>query len=361
MPVERRVLRENSSACRLLYGAVGLAFLAAALWLALAWLLSDVVNRVFLAHQTLHDVARGTRRDARADACARGADVGQRRGRTAQRQSRQGRPARPSDRKAVRARPDLHARRADRRTRPRGGRRRRGARRVYQPVSAGATARRLVPALVFGVILVLDPWTLPILLFTGPILAHPARADRRAHQGTHRAPLYRNVVDERALLWTCCRACRRSRCSGAAESRRTTIETISRHYGTTTMDVLRTAFQTSLVLEWGATAATALVAIEVSVRLMNGHAPLRPRADCLAAHARVFSCRCGSSRSNIMPARRARRQQSASTQFSTSRGVHVSPRRLHNHEARTPALPIAPRPSVRRRPCFLRRRTASAR
>jgi ABC-type multidrug transport system fused ATPase/permease subunit len=39
------------------------------------------------------------------------------------------------------------------------------------------------------------------------------------------------------------------------------------------MDVLRTAFQTSLVLEWGATAATALVAIEVSVRLMAGQLP----------------------------------------------------------------------------------------
>ena len=36
------------------------------------------------------------------------------------------------------------------------------------------------------------------------------------------------------------------------------------------MDVLRTAFQTTLVLEWGATAATALVAIETSVRLMAG-------------------------------------------------------------------------------------------
>jgi len=36
------------------------------------------------------------------------------------------------------------------------------------------------------------------------------------------------------------------------------------------MDVLRIAFQTTLVLEWGATAATALVAIETSVRLMAG-------------------------------------------------------------------------------------------
>ena len=35
------------------------------------------------------------------------------------------------------------------------------------------------------------------------------------------------------------------------------------------MDVLRTAFQTSLVIEWAATAATALVAVEVSFRLID--------------------------------------------------------------------------------------------
>jgi ATP-binding cassette subfamily C protein CydD len=35
------------------------------------------------------------------------------------------------------------------------------------------------------------------------------------------------------------------------------------------MEVLRTAFQTSLVMEWAATAATAMVAVEISLRLMN--------------------------------------------------------------------------------------------
>ena len=56
MSIEQRMLRENASAHQLLYGAVGLAFLAAALWLVLAWLLSAVVNRIFLAYQTLYDV-----------------------------------------------------------------------------------------------------------------------------------------------------------------------------------------------------------------------------------------------------------------------------------------------------------------
>ena len=48
------------------------------------------------------------------------------------------------------------------------------------------------------------------------------------------------------------------------------IRTISRQYGETTMEVLRTAFQTSLVLEWGAAVAVALVAVEISLRLMAG-------------------------------------------------------------------------------------------
>ncbi len=49
-----------------------------------------------------------------------------------------------------------------------------------------------------------------------------------------------------------------------------TIRTISRQYGDTTMEVLRTAFQTSLVLEWGGAVAVALVAVEISLRLMDG-------------------------------------------------------------------------------------------
>ena len=55
-----------------------------------------------------------------------------------------------------------------------------------------------------------------------------------------------------------------------AASRSTTSATISRQYGDTTMEVLRTAFQTSLVLEWGGAVAVALVAVEISLRLMAG-------------------------------------------------------------------------------------------
>jgi ATP-binding cassette subfamily C protein CydD len=57
---------------------------------------------------------------------------------------------------------------------------------------------------------------------------------------------------------------------GRSAEQAETIQEVSRRQGSSTMDVLRTALQTTLVLEWGATAATALVAIETSVRLMAG-------------------------------------------------------------------------------------------
>ena len=60
---------------------------------------------------------------------------------------------------------------------------------------------------------------------------------------------------------------------GRSKEQAANIEEISQHYGKTTMEVLATAFQTSLMMEWAATAATAMVALEVSLRLMNGALP----------------------------------------------------------------------------------------
>ena len=60
---------------------------------------------------------------------------------------------------------------------------------------------------------------------------------------------------------------------GRSAEQAETMRSISRRYGETTMEVLRTAFQTSLVLEWGAALAVALVAVEVSLRLMAGTMP----------------------------------------------------------------------------------------
>jgi ATP-binding cassette subfamily C protein CydD len=51
------------------------------------------------------------------------------------------------------------------------------------------------------------------------------------------------------------------------------VEDVSRQFASSTMRVLQTAFQTSLVLEWAAVGATAFVALEVSLRLMYGSIP----------------------------------------------------------------------------------------
>jgi ABC-type transport system involved in cytochrome bd biosynthesis fused ATPase/permease subunit len=58
---------------------------------------------------------------------------------------------------------------------------------------------------------------------------------------------------------------------GRSREQAENIREISSHYGSTTMEVLRTAFQTSLVMEWAATAATALAALEISLRIMSGN------------------------------------------------------------------------------------------
>ena len=126
--------------------------------------------------------------------------------------------------------------------------------------------------LVFVVILFFDPWTLPILLFTGPILVlllaliGGQTRELTARRFNEMSWMSAHFLDMLQGLPTL-------KMFGRSQEQAATVETISRHYGNSTMDVLRTAFQTSLVLEWGATAATALVAIEVSMRLMAGLLP----------------------------------------------------------------------------------------
>ena len=136
----------------------------------------------------------------------------------------------------------------------------------YLPARAAAGA---VPLLIAALITVIDPLTLPILLFTGPLLVitlaligltTQARAQRR----------------ERELAWLdghfldMIRGLPTLRLFGRSKEQAATIDAVTYRLARSSLDLLRTAFQTSLVIEWGATAATALVAIAVSVRLMAG-------------------------------------------------------------------------------------------
>jgi len=126
----------------------------------------------------------------------------------------------------------------------------------------------VVPVVVLVAVGVLDPLTTLVLFFAGPMLIlllaviggrTRALTERRLTEMGWLSSFYLDMVRGLPTLI----AFRR------AEDSADTVGEMSRRHGDTTMDVLRTAFQTSLVIEWAATAATALVAVEVSFRLIN--------------------------------------------------------------------------------------------
>jgi thiol reductant ABC exporter CydD subunit len=136
----------------------------------------------------------------------------------------------------------------------------------YLPARGLAVA---VPLLVFGAVLVIDPPSALVLLFTGPVLVLLLAVIG----GGTRAITERRFAEVRylgAFFLDMLRGLPTLKMFGRGPEQVENIRAISRRYGETTMDVLRTAFQTSLVLEWGAAIAVALVAVEVSLRLMTG-------------------------------------------------------------------------------------------
>jgi ATP-binding cassette subfamily C protein CydD len=127
----------------------------------------------------------------------------------------------------------------------------------------------IVPLLAAAIVLSLDPWAAAILLVAWPVLLLllaliggrvRERAERRESELAWLSAHFLDVLRGLPTL----------RMFGRSGEQADTIEAVGRRFGATTMDVLRTAFQASLVLEWGATGATALVAIEASVRLRSG-------------------------------------------------------------------------------------------
>ena len=138
--------------------------------------------------------------------------------------------------------------------------------RSFRPAAVLAV---VVPLLVLGVVLVLDPPSALVLLVTGPVLVAllgligsrvgPATAARAAElrwmQG-YFGDMLRGLETLRAY--------------GRSREQAGRIREIGLRYGDATMAVLRTAFQASLVLELGAAVAMALIAVELSLRLMTG-------------------------------------------------------------------------------------------
>jgi thiol reductant ABC exporter CydD subunit len=138
--------------------------------------------------------------------------------------------------------------------------------RSFRPAAVLAV---VVPLLVLGVVLVLDPPSALVLLVTGPVLVAllgligsrvgPATAARAAElrwmQG-YFGDMLRGLETLRAY--------------GRSREQAGQIRDVGLRYGDATMTVLRTAFQASLVLEFGAAVSMALIAVELSLRLMTG-------------------------------------------------------------------------------------------
>ena len=126
----------------------------------------------------------------------------------------------------------------------------------------------VVPLLVLAVVALLDPPSVLVLLFTGPLLILLLVVIG----GRTRAVTERRFLEMRTLsafFLDILRGLPTLRMFGRSREQVENLRRVSGRYGDATMDVLRTAFQTSLVLEWGATIAIALIAVEVGLRLLE--------------------------------------------------------------------------------------------
>jgi ATP-binding cassette subfamily C protein CydD len=130
----------------------------------------------------------------------------------------------------------------------------------------------IVPLLVLLLVLFLDPPSVLVLLFTGPLLLMllvviggrtGVVSERRFLEMRTLSAFFLDILRGIATL----------KMFGRSREQVDNLDRVSRGYGDATMDVLRTAFQTSLVLEWGATIAIALVAVEIGLRLLDGSIP----------------------------------------------------------------------------------------
>ena len=145
----------------------------------------------------------------------------------------------------------------------------------------------IVPVIVLVVVALVDPPSAIVLLITGPVLVlllgligsrvAPATAGRAADlrwmQG-YFADMLRGLATLRAY--------------GRSREQVGQIREIGLAYGDATMRVLRTAFQASLVLEWGAAVAMALIAVELSLRLMTGGIAFEPTLAVLIVAPEFF-------------------------------------------------------------------------
>jgi ATP-binding cassette subfamily C protein CydD len=156
---------------------------------------------------------------------------------------------------------------------------------LYQPLRFLAV---LVPILVAFVVLIIDPFTVLILLITGPlVVVFLALIGSRARAITERR--YLELGWTSAAFLDLLQGLATLKMFGRSAEQVETIRDVSRQYGKTTMEVLRTAFETAFVLEMSTTIATALVAVEIGLRLVGGGISYVPALMLLIITPEFFS------------------------------------------------------------------------
>jgi ATP-binding cassette, subfamily C, bacterial CydD len=284
----RRLLAYNRRARNLLYFTVATGCVSAALVVALAWLLAGVVGRVFVDGDSLPEVAPIIAAMA-ALAVVRGIVVGggdllaQRsashlKGSLRADLTRHILALGPAFTRAERTGEIVNAAT-------------RGVEDLDEYVTQYQPLRFLVvlvPALVALVILVIDPFTVLILLVTGPLVVlFLALIGSRARAITERRFLELGWMS--ASFLDLLQGLATLKMFGRSRDQVETIRDVSRQYGKTTMEVLRTAFETAFVLEMSTTIAMALVAVEIGLRLVGGGIPYSQALALLILTPEFFS------------------------------------------------------------------------
>ena len=265
----QRLLGYDRRARTLLYLTVATGCLSALLVVAFAWLLATVVGRVFTEEDSLSNavpllLAMAALLVARGISVCGGDVLAQRaasrlKGRLRADLTRHIRTLGPSFTKAERSGELVNAA-------SRGVEDLDDYMTLYQPLRFLAV---LVPILVAFVVFVIDPFTVLILLITGPLvviflalIGSRARAitERRFLELGWTSAAFLDLLQGLATL----------KMFGRSTEQVETLRDVSRQYGKTTMEVLRTAFETAFVLEMSTTIATALVAVEIGLRLVGG-------------------------------------------------------------------------------------------
>ncbi|MGO8947505.1 MAG: thiol reductant ABC exporter subunit CydD [Ktedonobacterales bacterium] len=270
--LDRRVLRLDNQAGTLLYLAVILAVLASGLLIVTLWLLSQTISKVFLGHQHLAHLlpflgAMLVLVTLRASLIWNSEFVSQHASSRIKATLRD----RLSEKLFALGPAQTHRERSGELVHTLVE----GVESLDEYITGYQPARLLaglIPVLILAVVMLLDPLTVLVLLFAGPMLVlllavigaqTKELSLRRFLELSWMSAHFLDMVQGLATL----------KMFGRSREQVETIEDISQDFAGSTMGVLRTTFQTSLMLEWAAVGATAFVALEVSLRLMQGTLP----------------------------------------------------------------------------------------